>query len=367
MASFPPQGTFLPDVYTMEVLEGALRESFGGSGRSITAQDILLQGANPFFYASGDMGEGKNVDDLWTPEGLERPAPGGYVMIYSRRGFRYPIIGGYLRWPTLVDNAGAWAFFGLENAAASVVGLVAFQHRVVGVTDRLELRVGSRDIEITPLAPADWQTANHYYFIRIFRGGAEFWIDGTLVGVAISELGLANITQTGAYAFLVDELPDGNYGVAPTLAAFIGIEAGVGAYTFPVSRENFTIVDGDPDYHRLYKVLEVSSLAASGTTALADCMPIPLSQSLSLTVEDTYDVLARLGAKLQIYTSYDGETYDTEPVETRKLNSVVGGETRRETFEPIVDARRARFIKATIENLDADCVISDLKIMATLV
>jgi hypothetical protein len=115
-------------------------------------------------------------------------------------------------------------------------------------------------------------------------------------------------------------------------------------------------------------VILQDNLAAGVKTTLDDCSEISMLgvNSLALTVEETYHASAAAGGKLHLYTSPDGENWDTEPVETKDLAFEAGETTKRETFTPCDAAQRARFLKVVIENLDATYAITDVKVTATL-
>lgn len=84
-----------------------------------------------------------------------------------------------------------------------------------------------------------------------------------------------------------------------------------------------------------------------------------------LSVEISYHADAKAGGKLHIYTSADGRNYDTEPTETRTL-SFAAGVTKRETFTPNDAAQRARYLIVTVENMDTSQVMTNAKVIATL-
>lgn len=96
-------------------------------------------------------------------------------------------------------------------------------------------------------------------------------------------------------------------------------------------------------------------------------VPVDLTgfHSVILTVEATYHGDATAGAKLRLYSSADGKNWDTEPIDARTV-AFEAGETKRETFTPSDAAQRARFLKVTIENLDAAHVVTNVKVTATL-
>ncbi len=327
-------------------------------------------GADKYFWGE-QSSKHVNADNIWTDAGIVQPAGENYTKLYSRTAFRYPIIVGRMTWATLVGAPTIQCFFGLENQNAALVGLACFGQRYHTGADHLELRSGSgADTawfqDITTLAPVDWLTANHKYGIRTFRNGAEFWIDDALVGVVVTNLSSIFSKQLGNYGFANNPVEDGLWAASPVMSAFLAIEVGSEAHTFPVSKRYFTITEGDPDYRRAYPILNEATIIAGGTTVLADCMPIPVDKILDLTVECTYNALAGAGGSLEIFTSNDSITWDTEPVEAARVLVFAVGETIRETFTPSDAAQRARFLKALVENLDAGQAITNAEIIATV-
>jgi len=116
-----------------------------------------------------------------------------------------------------------------------------------------------------------------------------------------------------------------------------------------------------------YNILTLNSLAGGAASALADCLTVFLyhAKSIELTAEETYHASATAGGRLYLYSSADGQNWDTKPIETRTL-AFTAGNTRRETFTPGDAVQGARFIKVTIENLDATYTMTDVKVTATL-
>jgi len=111
-------------------------------------------------------------------------------------------------------------------------------------------------------------------------------------------------------------------------------------------------------------ILFEGDVAPGATTTLDDCNELELDgvKYLTVTFEGTYHAAATAGARLRFYTSVDGVNYDTEPVIERDVTFKAGA-TVRETFYP---APNAKFLKVTVENLDADQPIANVRITAVV-
>jgi len=113
------------------------------------------------------------------------------------------------------------------------------------------------------------------------------------------------------------------------------------------------------------EMLTLSSLAASETSTLANCLEISLDQveRLAITVECTYSEAARAGIRVHIRTSVDNINWDTEDWDSWTLTGFAPGATIRQTkhYDPDV-----RFLKVLIENLDRAHPVTDIKVTAVL-
>jgi len=121
-----------------------------------------------------------------------------------------------------------------------------------------------------------------------------------------------------------------------------------------------------------YNVIVDCPLIEPGrTTELADCYPalcLPPGETAALTVECRYHAEASHPAAVYIYTSYDGENWDTEEQRDASGMPIFGdvalrpGDVSRRTMDLSLGAR---FVKVTIENPDPDQSIRDVKVVAT--
>jgi hypothetical protein len=111
-------------------------------------------------------------------------------------------------------------------------------------------------------------------------------------------------------------------------------------------------------------VMTVKRLAGGAATELVACPPIGLENvnRCALTAECAYGARAKAGLRVKVYPSYDGLSYDTEPMVCFD-NAFQPGHACRKTVavEPVV-----KFAKVALENLDGKHPIKDLKVVATL-
>ncbi len=168
-----------------------------------------------------------------------------------------------------------------------------------------------------------------------------------------------------------DTYPDDGYlysHVSPLLT-----EAGIGYAVYDYGTPNVFGLAKLPLIGRPYNtILERPALKPGESTQIADCYPaicLEPGQSLTLTVEASYETAASCGLQTHIYTSYDGKCWDTEAQSDSAGQPVFGvlpvsaGETVRQTRDLAI---RARFVKVTVENPDPGCTVTDLKVVATL-
>ena len=111
-------------------------------------------------------------------------------------------------------------------------------------------------------------------------------------------------------------------------------------------------------------VMTMDRLAAGAVTELDACPPIGLENinTFALTAECAYDASAKAGLRVKVFPSYDGLSYDTEPIACFD-NAFEAGQCGRKTIavDPMV-----KFAKVALENLDGSSALSDVKVIATL-
>ena len=178
-------------------------------------------------------------------------------------------------------------------------------------------------------------------------------------------------TWYGSTRSVWDTYPDDGYlysHVSPLLT-----EAGMGYMVYDCGEPNVFGLAKVPLIGRPYNtVLERPSLGPGEATQITDCYPaisLEPGQTLALTVECSYDASASSGLETHIYTSYDGEHWDTEEQKDSGGKPAFGalpfspGETVRRTQDIHLGAR---FVKVTVENPDASCAVTDVKVIVTL-
>ena len=107
-------------------------------------------------------------------------------------------------------------------------------------------------------------------------------------------------------------------------------------------------------------ILDEASVAASATTLLADCDALDLSrdaETLTTTIEATFNALAALGIKVHVRTSTDGVNFDTEDWDSWTPDFAAGATIRQtKSYDAAPYA-----IKILIENLDAGQAVTGVK------
>ncbi len=111
-------------------------------------------------------------------------------------------------------------------------------------------------------------------------------------------------------------------------------------------------------------VLYLDSLGAGKSSKLAACPPICLENisDLALTFECNFNANSQAGLKAQVFASWDGLKYDTEPLRTLRIRSVPG-ERMSKTFQ--LDTK-VMFMKVVLENLDVVQDVNNVAVIATL-
>jgi len=178
-------------------------------------------------------------------------------------------------------------------------------------------------------------------------------------------------TWYGSTRSVWDTWPDDGYlysHVSPLLT-----EAGMAYLVYDCGEPNVFGLARIPLIGRPYNtILEKPSLGPRESTQISDCYPaicLAPGQSRTLTVECTHDASGSSGLQTHIYTSYDGERWDTEEQQDGAGNPVFGalrltpGKTVRQTKDIHIGAR---FMKVTVKNGDQKCPVTDVKVVVTL-
>ena len=118
-------------------------------------------------------------------------------------------------------------------------------------------------------------------------------------------------------------------------------------------------------------VVDCPVIKPGESTELRECYPalcLQPGEMLTLTVECKHGAQASRPAKVHVYTSYDGENWDTEEQKDASGRPIFGdlalrpGNVLRQTTGLSLGAR---FIKMTVENPDPSQPVRDVKVVAT--
>jgi len=149
-------------------------------------------------------------------------------------------------------------------------------------------------------------------------------------------------------------------------------ESGWAYFVYDHGKPNRFCLAKVPLVGKPYNVVVEGPLVRPGeSTELSDCYPaicLQPGETLALTFECTYPAEASRPAKVHVYTSYDGERWDTEEQRDASGRPIFGdvalrpGDVLRQTTGLSVSAR---FIKVTVENPDPAQSIRDVKVIAT--
>jgi len=150
-------------------------------------------------------------------------------------------------------------------------------------------------------------------------------------------------------------------------------EAGMGFMVYDYGEPNVFGLVKVPLVGKPYTVvLDKQLLGPQEATTLADSYPVIVlepGQQLTLTAECAYDRSASSPAAVHVYTSYDGEHWDTEELKGAADQPAFGvmpltpGQTVRRTRDIPVGAL---FIKVAVENTDTSCGLRHVKVVAAL-
>ncbi len=113
------------------------------------------------------------------------------------------------------------------------------------------------------------------------------------------------------------------------------------------------------------EILNVTPILAGATTTIADCAAIDLhvgGNTLTITVETTFNGAATQGIRIHSRTSRNNVDYDTEDWDTW-LPNFTAGATIRQT--KVYDTSPA-YIEFLVENLDLAQAVTNTRIFATV-
>jgi len=236
----------------------ALKEVFGAGG-DITAANPLgvavttqapeitqmhrrAVGIDSLFYMyAGGVGK---ISDYWNEAtGILKH---GFWAFHSKRAFNN---GFFLLRAKLNTATNTGQLFGVESGSSYQMLSVLFSVKEIGGVPKAYIRVGAAGaigawgtFYITPLLPADYDTALHYYTIKVNRNNVLFWIDGSLRAVF-----LLGIQEYRAYT--PENVPP--YLLVSTLSPntagcyFVGME-GPDYMEWVVDTNSLIAADGEP-------------------------------------------------------------------------------------------------------------------------
>lgn len=144
----------------------------------------------------------------WDQDGIHKPANHNGPLVFSRKPVKY---GRFICRGTLPDMAadattytdytGIW--FGMEHGQLLEFGSATFWWNYNPSDDTNELRAAvggagvKTSLDITDQLPSDYDTKEHYYWIKINDGIVEFYIDNGLAAVFISGTGDRYTVRSG--------------------------------------------------------------------------------------------------------------------------------------------------------------------------
>lgn len=103
-------------------------------------------------------------------------------------------------------------------------------------------------------------------------------------------------------------------------------------------------------YKYVIDLIENLTVAHSSESSLDDCTTLGLNnaESLAISIQVTYNAAASSGCRVHIYTSIDGESWDTEELTHFDPEFTAGATVRKTAYI----YPRTEFVKVTVENLD---------------
>ena len=240
---------------TIEEIEKALT---GSIEHSWIGSRVLAEGADALFFAFAWKRDYKEFivvkpSDFWRRDAIYVSREYDEVLIRSKRAFKYPYVAFRGKLPSLTVD-GTKIDFGLENDSMYTIGTVQFQYiRSNGKNNLWYYTASQRNIvsfNIDYLKPSDAERVEHTYAIKVNKGFTEFFIDGSLVGVALNGVPLTGDQRIYGppYAIIGSEAPVSQFLVVqievyPKRSADIELFLGM---------HGVFAVDGDPTPPRKY-------------------------------------------------------------------------------------------------------------------
>jgi len=108
------------------------------------------------------------------------------------------------------------------------------------------------------------------------------------------------------------------------------------------------------------QILDNKTAAASGSTAIADCTEVDLSEviNLGIGVLLTFNASATAGATVEVYGAYDGTNYTSEPLDEYDVE-LSAGNTVKVAFLSLVTTEK---IKVVVKNNDTSQSITGISV-----
>lgn len=256
---------------------------------------------------------------------LRCPPEKRFVAIYSKKAWEYGYASFRTKLPTLtVDNQEVW--MGFENDSATGSGIAAFcLRRLAGVTNLRAYCGGAfspLDTGITSALPADYLTMRHVYTIMVTKHGSEFYIDNSLVAVAVTSPFL-NFTSIAYPPYVILRV---NRPFTPMITTLLEVRGEGVELILPLAPSQTRINDGDPLPPRCY------TLYAAGTTTLLAGLtlaagsttshPVPVFGYSSKTLLFRADGAGTLSIQVLTQTN-NWREYDSLPVLANTLLSYI--------------------------------------------
>ena len=182
---------------TQDELKNAVRDELAGSfGVLNTNKGEVIPPDELFYSALRTKKNGRWVlektqilgtywhieDRDWTKRYIEVPSPpeNYHLSLYTKNSWKYPWGGVNAKLPSSLSSGSFW-LFGFEPGPGETAGLISFF--ISG--DKLYAHCDGVSNDITSYLPSDYSTAIHIYQIKVNHTTAEFYIDRSLVAVAI--------------------------------------------------------------------------------------------------------------------------------------------------------------------------------------
>lgn len=273
------------------------------------------------------------------------PARAGYircpasidgVAIYSKRAYRYPIVSAYTSIPVLAGAQYLW--IGMENGYGGGNGIVGFNFGL-GYARAYMGSFGLFEfVDILGLLPADYQTVQHNYVIRLGNNMAEFYVDRSPVACMLNTVNSrGSLPQISGPPYAIWYYSGT---VARSLECFIEPANLKVALDVPLAPWGFRMSDGEAIYPEVFRLYDAGTnnlfaglvIAAGSETS----HPVPIFGFGNKTLHFQATQAGTLNIEILTLTG-NWRTYDSINISANTLLSyVMVGEAVlfRVTFTP---------------------------------